>query len=72
MPIVNFIFRHYPGEYRAMIERNEFTGNTEVAPFAAVVTVPGDFVSAAIFEAVQGICRAGGRIGGAARRLRRG
>ncbi len=55
-----------------MIGRNKFSGNTEVAPFAAVATVPGEFVSSAIFEAVQGICRAGGRIGAAARRLRRG
>ncbi len=55
-----------------MIERNKFTGKTEVAPFAAVATVPGEFVSSAIFEVVQGICRAGGRIGAAARRPWRG
>ena len=49
---------------------NEYKNKFEVAPFASVATVPGEFVSSAIFEAVQGACRLGVRIGEAARRLR--
>lgn len=33
-----------------------------VGPVGAVATVPGDFISSAIFEAVQGACRLGDRI----------
>lgn len=33
-----------------------------VGPVGAVATVPGEFISSAIFEAVQGACRLGDRI----------
>lgn len=33
-----------------------------VGPVGAVATVPGEFISSAIFEAVQGVCRLGDRI----------
>ncbi len=39
-----------------------------VGPVGAVATVPGEFISVAIFESVQGLCRLGGKL---ARRLRR-
>lgn len=48
-----------------MIERKT---KSEVAPFASVATVPGEFVSSAIFEAVQGVYRLSARIGEAVRR----
>ena len=39
-----------------------------VGPIGAVATVPGEFISGAIIEAVQGACRLGGKV---ARSLRR-
>lgn len=46
---------------------NKFT----VGPMAAVATVPGEFISGAIFGAVEGACRAVGLIGRAVRGLNR-
>ncbi len=46
------------------------TAMNDFAPFSAVATVPGEFVSAAVYEAVCGAWRLGGRIGDAARRFR--
>ncbi len=43
---------------------------TAIGPMGAVATVPGEFISSAIFEAVQGACRMGEAMGRAARRLR--
>lgn len=33
-----------------------------VGPVGAVATVPGEFISSAIYEAVQGACRLGGKV----------
>ena len=43
-------------------------GVVGVGPVGAIATVPGEFISVAIFEAVQGACRLGGKL---ARSLRR-
>ncbi len=53
-----------------MSEYRKYTGKNDIAPFAAVATVPGELVSAAVYEAVCGAWWLGGRIGDAARRLR--
>lgn len=53
-----------------MSEHRKYTETNEIAPFSAVVTVPGELVSAAVYEAVCGAWWLGGRIGDAARRLR--
>jgi hypothetical protein len=45
----------------AMTNANRDSKNI-VGPVGAVATVPGEFISTAIFEAVQGACRLGGRI----------
>lgn len=42
-----------------------------VGPICAVATVPAEFLSAAIFEVVQGAYQLGESLGRAARRLRR-
>lgn len=39
-----------------------------VGPVGAVATVPGEFVSVAIFEAVQGMCRIAGKVAHGIRR----
>jgi hypothetical protein len=39
-----------------------------VGPVGAVATVPGEFVSVAIFEAVQGMCRLAGKVASGLRR----
>lgn len=51
-----------------MTDRNEQNRQSFVGPVSAVATVPGEFVSVAIFEAVQGACRLGGRIASRFRR----
>ena len=33
-----------------------------VGPVGAIATVPGEFISVAIFEAVQGMCRLGSMV----------
>lgn len=42
-----------------------------VGPMAAVATVPGEFVSGAIYGAVEGACRAFGAVGRVVRSLQR-
>lgn len=42
-----------------------------IGPMAAIATVPGEFLSGAIFETVQGACRAAGAIGRIVAGLRR-
>lgn len=46
---------------------NRFT----VGPLAAIATVPGEFISGAIFGAVEGACRAVGAVGRMVRVLTR-
>lgn len=43
-----------------------------VGPIGAVATVPGEFLSSAIFEVVQGAYKLGAAMGRAAGKLRRG
>lgn len=51
-----------------MNDKNTQNRQFAVGPVGAVATVPGEFISSAIFEAVQGACRLGGKV---ARSLRR-
>jgi len=51
-----------------MTDKNVQNRQSVVGPVGAVATVPSEFISAAIFEAVQGACRVGGKV---ARSLRR-
>lgn len=39
-----------------------------VGPVGAIATVPSEFISSAIFEAVQGACRLGGKVAHSLRR----
>lgn len=51
-----------------MSDKNILNRQGVIGPVGAVATVPGEFISSAIFEAVQGACRLGGMV---ARSLRR-
>jgi hypothetical protein len=51
-----------------MNDKNTQNRQFAVGPVGAVATVPGEFISSAIFEVVQGACRLGGKV---ARSLRR-
>ena len=53
-----------------MKKHGNYNARNDVAPFAAVATVPGELVTSAVYEAVCGAMWLGGRIGDAARRLR--
>lgn len=54
-----------------MTSGKNYRNDTGVGPMGAVATVPGDFISSAIFEVVNSACRVGGAIGRAAGRLNR-
>ena len=51
-----------------MTDKNTQNRQHAVGPVGAVATVPGEFISSAIFEMVQGACRLGDKV---ARGLRR-
>jgi hypothetical protein len=51
-----------------MNDKNTQNRQYAIGPVGAVATVPGEFISSAIFEAVQGVCRLSGKV---ARGLRR-
>lgn len=51
-----------------MSDKNMQNRQGVIGPVGAIATVPGEFISSAIFEAVQGACRLGDKI---ARRFRR-
>ena len=51
-----------------MNDKNTQNRQYAIGPVGAVATVPGEFISTAIFEAVQGVCRLSGKV---ARGLRR-
>ena len=51
-----------------MNDNNTQNRQHAIGPVGAVATVPGEFISSAIFEAVQGVCRFSGKV---ARGLRR-
>jgi hypothetical protein len=55
-------------EDKDMTDRHNQNRQNFVGPVGAVATVPGEFISVAIFEAVQGACRIGGKIAGRMRR----
>lgn len=54
-----------------MTDRKDYRNDTGVGPMGAIATVPGEFISSAIFEVVQGAYRAGGAIGRAFGRFSR-
>ncbi len=51
-----------------MNDKNTQNRQSVVGPVGAVAMVPSEFISSAIFEAVQSACRVGGKV---ARSLRR-
>ena len=51
-----------------MTDRNTHNRGFAAGPVGPVATVPGEFISSAIFEMVQGACRLGDKV---ARKLRR-
>ncbi len=51
-----------------MTDKNIQSRPGVIGPVGAIATVPGEFISIAIFETVQGACRLGGKL---ARSLRR-
>lgn len=51
-----------------MADKSTKSAPYAVGPIGAVATVPGDFISGAIFEIVQGALRLGGKV---ARSMRR-
>lgn len=55
-------------EEAEMNDKNTQNRQYAIGPVGAVATVPGEFISTAIFEAVQGVCRLSGKV---ARGLRR-
>ena len=62
-PVAFFIW-----EFREMNDKHTQNNQSSIGPVGAVATVPGEFISSAIYEAVQGACRLGGKV---ARSLRR-
>ena len=45
-----------------MIDNNVQNRTSVIGPVGAVATVPSEFISSAIFEAVQGACRMGSKV----------